>query len=146
MDSNEAAGELVACMAWNLWGYEPFVEGTTGLIVGAECNTQTSPSGVPAIGMACVEPIAMNYAMFVNSIAINAVKTTYIHSWRYKEITRVDPAQSISDPPHAYISVVNDSFQQLFSSLTLCITLLQILLAPLHQWYTTASPQSTIYR
>jgi len=83
----------------------------TGLIVGAEYNTQTTLSSVPAMVMACVKPIAINYVMFVNPFATNAVKTTQIHSWWYEEIVRIDPAQRNSDPPRAYISVVNESSQ-----------------------------------
>jgi len=61
--------------------------------------------------MACVKPIARRYEMFVNPFATNAVKTTQIHSWWYEEIARMDPAQRNSDPPHAYISVVNEPSQ-----------------------------------
>jgi len=102
----------------------------TGLIVGTEYNAQTTLSGILAMVMARVKPIAINYAMFVNPFATNAVKTTQIHSWWYEEITRIDPAQRNSDPPCAYISVVNELSQRLFSSLTLCIRLSQRLLAP----------------
>jgi hypothetical protein len=98
---------LVAWKAGNLWGYEPFVDDVTGLIVGAEYNAQTTLSGVPAMVTACVKPIAINYAMFVNPFAMNAVPTAQIHSWWHDEIARIDPAQRNSDPPCAYISVVN---------------------------------------
>ena len=94
-------------------------------MVGAEYNAQTTLSGVPAMVMARVKPIAMNYAMFVNSFATNEVKTAQIHSWWYEEIARIDPAQRNSDPPCACISAVNESSQRLFSSLTLCIRLSQ---------------------
>jgi len=97
----------------------------TGLIVGAEYKPQTTLSGVPAMVMAHVRPIAINYAMFMNPFATNAVKTTQIHRWWYEEITRIDPAQRNSDLPCAYISVVNELSQRLFSSLTLCIRLSQ---------------------
>jgi len=80
--------------------------------------------------MAHVKPIAINYAMFVNHFAKNAVKTAQIHSWWYEEIARIDPAKRNSDPPCAYISVVNELSQRLFSSLTLRIRLSQRLLAP----------------
>jgi hypothetical protein len=83
----------------------------TGLIVGAEYNAQTTLSGVPAMVMAHVKPIAINYVMFVNPFAPNAVKTAQIHSWWYKEIARIDPAQTNSDPPRAYTSVVNELSQ-----------------------------------
>jgi len=95
--------------------------------------------------MARVKPIAINYAMFVNPFATNVVKTAQIHSWWYEEIARIDPAQRNSDPPRAYISVVNELSQRLFSSLTLCIRLSQRLLAPVQQWYTAARPQSTLF-
>jgi len=95
--------------------------------------------------MACVKPIAINYGMFVNPFATNAVKTAQIHSWWYEEIARIDPAQRNSDPPRAYISVVNELSQHLFSSLTLCIRLSQRLLAPVQQWYTAARPQLTLF-
>jgi len=103
----------------------------TGLIVGAEYNAQTTLSGVLAMVMAHVKPIANNYAMFVNPLATNAVKTAQIHSWWYEEIAWIDPAQRNSDPPHAYISVVNELSSRLFSSLTSCIRLSQRLLAPM---------------
>jgi hypothetical protein len=102
----------------------------TGLIVGAEFNAQTTLSGVPAMVMAHVKCIVMNYVMFVNPIATNAVKTIQIDSWWYEEIAMIDPAQRNSDPPRGYISVVNELSQRLFSSLTLCIRLSQRLLAP----------------
>jgi len=95
----------------------------TGLIVGAEDNAQTTLSGVPAMVMARVKPIPIDNAMFVNPFATNAVKTAQIHSWWYEEIARIDPAQRNSHPPRAYISVVNELSQRLFSSLTLCIRL-----------------------
>jgi len=79
-DSNEAGEQLVAWKAGNLWRYEPFVDNVTGLIVGAEYNAQTTLSGVPAMVMARVKPKAINYAMFVNLFATNAVKTTLSHS------------------------------------------------------------------
>jgi len=59
----------------------PFVDDLTGLIVGTEYNAQTTLSGVPAMVMACLKPIAINYTMFVNPCATNAVKTSQIHSW-----------------------------------------------------------------
>jgi len=66
-DSNEAGEQLVAWTAGNLWRYEPFVADVTGLIVGAKYNSQTTLWGGPAMVMACVKPIAIKYAMFVNS-------------------------------------------------------------------------------
>jgi len=99
---------LVGWNAGNLWRYEPIVDDVTGLIVGAGYNTQTTLSGVLAMVMARVKPIAINDAMFVNPIAMNAVNTAQIHSWWYEEIARIDPAQRNSDPPRAYMSVVND--------------------------------------
>ena len=71
--------------------------------MGAEYIAQTTLSGVPAMVMACVKPIAINYAMFVNPFAMDAVKTAQIHSWWFEEIARIDPAQKNSDPPRAYI-------------------------------------------
>jgi len=113
----------------------PFVDDVTGPIFGAEYNGQTTVSGIPAMVMARIKPIAINYTIFGYSFATNAVKTTHIHSWWYEQIARIDPAQRNSDPPHAYISVVNESSQQLFSSLTLCMRLLRRLLSPVQQWY-----------
>jgi len=139
-DSNEAGEHLVAWKAGNLWQYEPFVDDFTSLIVGAEYNAQTTLSGVPAMVMAHVKRIAINYVKFVNPFATNAVKTAQIHSWWYEEIARIDPAQRNSDPPRASISVVNELSQRLFSSLTLCIRLSQRLLTPVQQWYTGARP------
>jgi hypothetical protein len=46
---------LVAWKAGNLWGYEPFVDDVTGLIIGAEYNAQTTISGVPAMVTARVK-------------------------------------------------------------------------------------------
>jgi len=135
---------LVAWKAGNLWRYEPFVDEVTGLVVVAEYNAQTTLSGVPAMVMARVKHIAIDYVMFVNPFATNAVKTAQIHSWWYEEIARIDPAQRNSDPPRAYISVLNELSQRWFSSLTLCIRLSPRLLAPVRQWYTAARPQSTL--
>jgi hypothetical protein len=55
-----------------------------------------------------MKPILLDQAMFVNRFATNAVMTAQIRSWWYVEISRIDPAQRKSDPPHAYISVVNE--------------------------------------
>jgi len=136
---------LVAWKAGNLWRYEPVVEDITGLIVGAEYNAQTTISGVPVMVMARVKPIAINYVMFVNPFATKVEKTDQIHSWWYEEIASIDPAQTNSDPPCAYFSVVNELSQQLFSSLTLCIRLSQIFLASVQQCYTTARHQSNLF-
>jgi len=144
-DSNEAGEQLVAWKAGNQRRYEPCVDDVTGLIVSAEYNTQTTLSGVPAMVMACVKPIAIDYVMIVYPYATNAVKTAQIHSWWYVESARTDPAQRNSDPPHAYISVVNESSQQMFSSLTLRIRRSLTLLGPVQQWYTAAKPQSTLF-
>jgi hypothetical protein len=95
----------------------------TGLIVSAEYNAQTTLSGVPAMVMARVKPILINFAMFVNRFATTTVKIAQIHSWWYEELARIDPAQRNSDLPCAYISVVNELSQRWFSSLTLCIRL-----------------------
>ena len=40
-----------------------------------------------------VKPIAINYAMIVNSFAMNTVTTAQIHSGWYEEIAGIDPAQ-----------------------------------------------------
>jgi len=82
-------------------------------------------SGIPAIVMVWVNPIAINYAMFANPSAMNAVKPTQIRSWWYVEIARIDPAHRNPDPPHASMLVLNESSRQLFSSLTLSIRLSQ---------------------
>jgi len=68
----------------------PFVDDMTGLIITAEYNPQTTISGVPAMLMACEKPIAIDYAMFVNPFATNAVNTAHIHSWWYRVIARSD--------------------------------------------------------
>jgi len=136
---------LVAWKAANLWQSNSIVDDVTGLIVGAEYNAQTTLSGVLAMFMEHVKSIAINYAMFVNPFAMNAVKAAQIHSLWYQEIARIDPAQRNPDPPYAYISVVNESSQQLFASLTLCISLSQILLALVQQWYTAARSQWTLF-
>jgi len=98
------------------------------------------------MNMARVHPIAINYAMIVNHFATNAVKTAQIHCLWCEEIASINPAQRYCDPPHAYMLVVNELSQRLFSSLTLCIRLSQRLLAPVQQWYTAAGPQSTLFR
>jgi len=72
----EASDQLVEWIAGNLWRYEPFVDDLTGLIIGAEHNAQTPPSGVTAMVMAYVKPRAVHYAMFMNPFATNVVKTT----------------------------------------------------------------------
>ena len=53
--------------------------------------------------MAHVQPIAINYAMFVNRFATNALKTAQIRSWWYEALAMINPAQRNSDPPRAYI-------------------------------------------
>jgi hypothetical protein len=73
------------------------------------------------MAMANVKPTDISYAMFVNRLTQNAVKTTQIHSWWFKEIARIDPTLRNLDPAPAYITVVNESSQRLFSSLTLQI-------------------------
>jgi hypothetical protein len=55
----------------------------TGLIVGTEYNVQTTLSGVPALRMVGVKPVAINDAMFANPFAMKAVKIAQIHSWWY---------------------------------------------------------------
>jgi hypothetical protein len=136
---------LVVWKAGNLWRYEPFVNDVTDLIVSTKYNAQTNRSGNPAMVMARVKPIAINFARFGNPFATNAVKTAQIHSWWYEEIARIDPAQRNSDSPRAYISGVNELSHRLFSSLTICIRLSQRLIAPVQQWYTAARPQSTLF-
>jgi len=127
-----------------VWRYEPFFDDMTGLIVSTKYNAQTTLSGVPAMVMARVKPIAINSGIFVNPFATNVVKTSQIHSWWYEEIARIDLAQRNSDPPGAFISVVNELSQRLFSSLTLFIRLSQRLLTPVQRLYTAARPQSTL--
>jgi hypothetical protein len=105
--------------------YGLFVDDTTGLIIGAEYNSQTALWCVLAIVMAPVKPTALNSEMFRNPVETNVVKNAQIHSRRYEEIPRIDPAQRISDPPHAYISVGNDSSHRLFSSQALCLSFSQ---------------------
>jgi len=81
----------------------------TGLIVAPDYNTKPTLSGYPAMIMAQVKPVAINYVMFINPFATNVVKTAQIHSWWYDKISRFDTAQRNSEPPGAYISVVNES-------------------------------------
>lgn len=69
--------------------------------------------------MANVKPTDISYAMFVNRLTQNAVKTTQIQSLWYKEIARIDPTLKNLNHVPAYITVVNESSQRLFSSLTL---------------------------
>jgi len=100
-DSNAASEQLVAWNAGCWLRYEPFVDDMTGLIVSTEYHVQTNYSGVPAMVMARVKPIASNYVMFVNPFAKNAVKTAQIHSWWYEEIARIDTAHRNPDRPCA---------------------------------------------
>jgi len=120
-------------------------DNVTGLIVSAEYKAQRTLSGMLAKVMAHVKPIPINDEMFVKPFATNAVNVAQIHSLWYEDIARIDPAQRNSDPSRAYISVVNESTQWLFSSLTLCIRISQWILAPVQQWYTAARLQSTIF-
>jgi len=136
---------LVVCKTGNLWQYEPIVEDVTGLIVGVEYNAKTTLPGVPAMVMAYVKSTAINYEMFVNPFATNAVKAAQINCCWYEEIARIDPAQRNSDPPRAYISVVNELSQQMFALLTLSITISQRVLAPVQQRYTGARYRSTLF-
>jgi len=145
-DSNGAGEQLIACNPGNLWRYEPCVDDMTGLIACTDYNAQTTLSGVRVIFMARVKPIAFNYVMFVNQFDPNVVRTAQIHSCWYEEIAKIDPAQRNTDPPHAYISVVNESSQWLFSSLTLCIRLSQRVFALVQQWYTAAGPRKTLFK
>jgi uncharacterized protein (DUF885 family) len=71
--------------------------------------------------LARVKLIAITFAMPVNIVTTNAVKTAQIHRWSYEEIARIDPAQRNADYPLTYFSVGNESSQRLFSLLTLCI-------------------------
>jgi len=72
-----------------------------------------------------VKPIAINHMLIVNFFAMNAAKTALMCSWCSEEIARIDPAQRNSDTPCAYISVVNESSQRLYSLLSVRIRLLQ---------------------
>jgi hypothetical protein len=83
--------------------------------------------------------------MFLNTVAIDAVRTAPIQRWWYKAIAIIDPAHITSDPPHAYMSVVNESSRRLFSSLTVDRRLLQQFLAIVQQFYTTGKHPSTQY-
>jgi len=135
---NEAGEYLVGWKVGNLWRHELFGDSVTGLIISAEYNAQSTHSGDLVMVMAAGNDIPINYVMFVNHFGMNAVKTALICSWWYEEIARIDPAQRNSDPPHAYISVVNKSFQRLFPSLALCIRLFQIVLPSMPQCYSAA--------
>jgi hypothetical protein len=100
------------------------------IIIGTEYNTQMTHSGILVLIMVSVQPIAIKYGMFVNPFAMDTVKTTQIHMLWCAEITWIDSAKANSDPPCTYISLVNKSSEWLFSLLTLCIMLLEMLLAP----------------
>jgi len=134
----------IGCMdSWKSGRYEHFVDDVTGLIVGAKYNSQTALYGIPAMVMTRLKPIAIKYVMVMHRFPTNTVKTAKIHRWWYEENPRSDPAQRNSDPPCAYLSVVNEWSQWLSSLLTLCIRLSKRLLAPVQQWYTAGIPQST---
>jgi len=79
------------------------------LIVGTEYNTQTTHSGILGMVMFVVQPIALNYTMFVNPFAMDTGKTTQILILWCAEITRINSPERNSDPPCTYISVVNKS-------------------------------------
>jgi hypothetical protein len=100
------------------------------IIIGTEYNTQMTHSGILVLIMVSVQPIAIKYGMFVNPFAMDTVKTIQIHMLWCAEITWIDSAKTNSDPPCTYISLVNKSSEWLFSLLTLCIMLLEMLLAP----------------
>lgn len=91
---------------WEEFTSLELIDEVTGQIVGAEYGIQQTLSGVEALVLAEVKPIAGRYAMFNNPFATNAVKTAQIHSWWYHYVTKVDPAMRNTDPPRAYISVV----------------------------------------
>jgi hypothetical protein len=110
-DSNVPGEQQVVRKAGNLGRYEPFVDDVRGLIAGAEDNTQTTVSRIPAMVMARVKPIAINYEILVNPFATNAVNTAQIRRRWYEDIASIDPAQRNSHPPCAYISVANELFQ-----------------------------------
>jgi hypothetical protein len=57
------------------------------------------------------DAIGINYAMFVNPFATNAVKTTQIHSCWREDMARIEPAQRNADPARVYITLVNESLQ-----------------------------------
>lgn len=100
---------MVTWKAGNVGQYEPCVNDVTGLIGRAEYYAKTTLSGVPTMVMPRSKPMAVHYVMLVNPFATNVVKTTQIRNWWCEEIARIDPAQRNLDPPHAYISVVNES-------------------------------------
>jgi hypothetical protein len=80
---NNTGEQLVARYAGNRWGYEPFVDNVIDLIVGGHFNALTTLSGIPVMVMAHAKLIAINYAMFLNHFATNAVETAQIHSGWY---------------------------------------------------------------
>ena len=144
-DSNEAGEQLVAWKAENQGHYEPCIDHVTGLMVRTVYDSEIALCHFPAIIMAHVKPRGINYSMSVNLFATNAVKTAQMLSWWHEEIARIDPAQRNSDPPCAYISVVNQSSQQLCSTVRLCISLSQWFLAPVPQWHTTPRLRLTLF-
>jgi len=141
----KAGMHWVPCKAGNLWQYETFVHDNTGISVAAQYNAKTTLSCVPAMVVARVKPKAINYVMFVNHFATNRKMTVQIHSWLYDEFARICSFHRYSDTPYAYISWANEPSQRLISSLTLSIRGSRQLLAPLQQWYTTATYQSTLF-
>jgi hypothetical protein len=110
-DSNKAGENILPTKGGNLRSYEPVADNVTGLIVGAEYNTQGTHSAVRAMVKTHLKHIAINYTIFVNPFATNVAKTVQIHSLWYEQIARNDPAQRNSQPPHAYISVANNLSQ-----------------------------------
>lgn len=78
-DSYEASEQLVALHAGTRSRYERYVDDVTGLIISAEYNAQTTCSGILAIIIEHVMPIAVDHAMIVNPLATHALKTAQIH-------------------------------------------------------------------
>jgi len=109
MYSYKCGEQLLAWKAANRWWYYPLGDDVTGLIVGTEYKAQTTGAGVPEMFMALDNPIAIHYAMFLNPFDMNAVKCVQIQKWWYEEIPWIDPFQRNSNPPSAYIPVVNES-------------------------------------
>jgi hypothetical protein len=115
----------------NLLWYERFLDDHILLIIGVQYNAPTAHSRILAMVKAHVNSFANNFSMFVNLFATNAVKITQTHSSWYEEIAWINSCQRNSDQLHAYISVVTESSEQLFSVLTLRIKLSLKLLPPM---------------
>jgi len=80
-DPNDVGQQVGQTNTANWQQYEIRIDHVTGLIVRAKYTVQTHLSGIPAMVIAPVKPIAIIYEMLVNLFARNVVNTVQIHQW-----------------------------------------------------------------